>query len=718
MRWWRHVWLTRVLLIIIWFVFLRSAWPAADLFHSIPKGPDTLEVLWALQWYREALGKGQSPFFYPLAFAPMGWHTANLAHTPFLIGLMLPWAILGGEAFAFNIFGWIAMTLAFGGAYRLSLRRSRDPWIAAAAGMVYALLNTAYAGLREFGGHLHIMAGLALIPWLVLELEYCHAQGWKGSAWWRAGALWGIAGSMHLQMLVIGGIPVLIYVVRKDGLWKSMRALILIGIVALAIAGPWLALFRWSFVEDQMQPHTLDLLAGTGYDWGFAFQWNPYSPLRNLIGPASGLPRFPPIGLLPWLIGGPVCVWSLARKRGPFASGRLLVAAGIGGLLATGVMLTWKGPIIFQWPAWLESIYQKLWRWGYLVNPDFLGASRIPPEYLNRLYSPLLLLGLLIPVLPYAAASARFVGLFVLGSVTAISEALTRVLSCRLVRLAIGLAWMLELFSVAPTGWRWPSPLHPAYVWLDVQAKEGMALELGSDDKVLRSSSTLVSTLYHRKPVVNGWGSFYPRWFVQLDQLVTGSLDRAQRLSALGVRYLILHGRPEGSALLSTIRDSPIRCFDPPRIESLWDEAICIVELQNHPLTRITNLFLVEGWSGAEDWGIWADSLFAKALWLTRRPSEFELEIRAFPLCPADTPQHMSIYVNDRLLATVLFQDCDEKQWAFVIPANLIREGWNALDLRFAYVRSPAEASGGKNPDPRSLAVGFRTLRVREKHSK
>jgi len=78
----------------------------------------------------------------------------------------------------------------------------------------------------------------------------------------------------------------------------------------------------------------------------------------------------------------------------------------------------------------------------------------------------------------------------------------------------------------------------------------------------------------------------------------------------------------------------------------------------------------------------------------------------------------MSIYVNDRLLATVLFQDCDEKQWTFVIPANLIREGWNALDLRFAYVRSPAEASGGKNPDPRSLAVGFRTLRVREKHSK
>ncbi len=345
---------TWIVIATTWIVFLRSAWPVRDLFHFVPAGPDTLEVLWALQWYREAIGKGQSPFFYPLAFAPMGWHTANLAHTPVLITLILPWAILGGEAFAFNIFGWISMTLAFGGAYRLGLRRSQDPWIAAATGMAYALLNTAYAGLREFGGHLHIMAGLALMPWLVIELERSRAQGWRGAALWRAGVLWGLAASMHLQMLVIGGIPVLVYIARKDRMQNILRSIVLIGIMALVIAGPSLVLFRWSFAQDQMQPHTLSLLRGTGYDWGFAFQWNPYSPMRAFIGPAPGLPKSPPIGVVPWLTGGICLIWGLIRKKKLVVNRRLLIMAGIGAFISAGITLMWGGllssPGLPGWP--------------------------------------------------------------------------------------------------------------------------------------------------------------------------------------------------------------------------------------------------------------------------------------------------------------------------------------------------------------------------------
>ncbi|MFN3928877.1 MAG: hypothetical protein ACK4OK_04510, partial [Thermoflexus sp.] len=144
-------------------------------------------------------------------------------------------------------------------------------------------------------------------------------------------------------------------------------------------------------------------------------------------------------------------------------------------------------------------------------------------------------------------------------------------------------------------------------------------------------------------------------------------------------------------------------------------DPICVMDLFHHPLVRITNLFLVEGWSGAESWGVWADSLSARALWLASGPMTFELEIHAFPFCPADSPQRISVSVNDRPLTTLVFPDCEEREWVLRIPAEWIRKGWNTLDLAFTYARSPAEVSGGRNPDPRTLAVGFRGLWVRGK---
>ncbi|WP_322799317.1 hypothetical protein [Thermoflexus sp.] len=714
----RLKWKQPLLIGLLWLAFLKTAWPASDLFRSVPPGPDTLEVLWALRWYREALGNGQSPFFYPLAFAPLGWHTANLAHPPPLIGLMLPWAVIGGEAFAFNVFGWIAMTLAFGGMYRLSLRRSRDPWIAVAAGMAYAFLNTAYSGLREFGGHLHVMGGLALLPWLILDLERARAQGWRGPSRWRAGVWWGMAALMHLQMLPIASIPVLVLGIDRKRWRESVRALALIAFVALTIAGPWALLFRWSFTEDHMQPHAIDLLAGTGYDWGFAFQWNPYSPFRAWMGPAAGLPQSPPIGLLPWVTGGlALAGWGLFRRDGPLASSRLLAIAAIGAALSAGVALKWRGPIVVGWSTTLEAVYQTMWRWAYTLNPSFMMESpQVPPAFRDRLYSPLLLLGLLFPILPYAAAIGRFASLFVLGGIAAASEAITRLVRHRLTRAGVSLAWILEVFSVASPGWPWPLPSHPVYEWLRGRAEQGMVLELDliPNLSIRHSAFALLQTLDHRKPAVNGWGSFYPRWFIQLRAWVFDSPSRVRHLEGLGVQFLILHGVQSRPDLLTMFSDLPLHCFDSPRIPGLWDERICAIELSGLPTSSFTNLFLISGWSGVEPWGVWAESTAAEAAWLVRKPAAFRLEVQAFPMCPADRPQRITIFVNGLRMAERVFPGCKESQWTLVIPADRVQRGWNMLDLRFAYARSPAEATGGANPDPRSLSVGFRRLWIYE----
>ncbi len=700
-----------LLLAGLWIFFLRSAWPASDLFRSVPKGPDTLEVLWALQWYRQAIAEGRSPFFYPLAFAPLGWHTPTLAHTPLLIGLMLPWSVLGGEAFAFNIMGWIAMTLAFGGAYRLSLRFSRDPWIAFAAGLAYAFTNTAYSRLREFGGHLHVMLGFALLPWFIIELERARSQGWHRRVAWRAGILWGLAAGMHLQMLAIGLIPALVYLVRKTISRREIGGAAILITSALFLAGPWLILFRWSFEQDQMQPHTVELVKDVGYDWGFAFQWNPYHPARAIIGAASGLPRIAPIGLTPWIISGLGLLGLWGTRRGPLRSGRMLAVAGVGAMMATGILLQWRGPITIPWPSWLVMAYEQLWRFGYHLNPLFFETPDVPEWLIHRAHSPLFMFVVPAPLLGYAPALIRWMSLFVLGMIVAGSEAISRAIHSRPVRALVLIPWFVECYSVGAAGWPWPFPTHPAYEWLRKQPGEGMIVEL-APPSLLRSSAALLATLAHRKPIVNGWGSFYPKWFVKLDMSINGSLDRIWRTGPIGVRYLVLHSANPGGPDIPAPREFPSRCFDPLPIESPWEERICVIDLSAYPLHQVTNLWLLDGWSGLEEWGFWAAALQSEAVYLAPQAADLDLEIQAFPFCPADIPQRITMFINGREMDGLTFSNCAEAHQTISIPGDWIRRGWNSVTFRFAYARSPAQATGGRNPDSRTLAVGFRKLWV------
>jgi energy-converting hydrogenase Eha subunit A len=47
-----------------------------------------------------------------------------------------------------------------------------------------------------------------------------------------------------------------------------------------------------------------------------------------------------------------------------------------------------------------------------------------------------------------------------------------------------------------------------------------------------------------------------------------------------------------------------------------------------------------------------------------------------------------------------------------LIPAPIIRIGWNEVSFEYAYALSPAEVTRGQNGDRRMLSVGFTRLDV------
>ncbi|MGB9872739.1 MAG: hypothetical protein ACPLYD_13910 [Anaerolineae bacterium] len=68
--------------------------------------------------------------------------------------------------------------------------------------------------------------------------------------------------------------------------------------------------------------------------------------------------------------------------------------------------------------------------------------------------------------------------------------------------------------------------------------------------------------------------------------------------------------------------------------------------------------------------------------------------------------------VNSQEIARYRWQECELWESEILIPASVVRVGWNEVALEYAYALSPAEVTGGKNGDRRMLSVGFTRLEV------
>jgi hypothetical protein len=91
---------------------------------------------------------------------------------------------------------------------------------------------------------------------------------------------------------------------------------------------------------------------------------------------------------------------------------------------------------------------------------------------------------------------------------------------------------------------------------------------------------------------------------------------------------------------------------------------------------------------------------------------DYRLRIGAFPLCVPDRRQGMVVKVNGQEMARYRWQECELWESEILIPASMVRIGWNEVSFEYAYALSPAEVTRGQNGDRRMLSVGFTRLEV------
>jgi hypothetical protein len=191
--------------------------------------------------------------------------------------------------------------------------------------------------------------------------------------------------------------------------------------------------------------------------------------------------------------------------------------------------------------------------------------------------------------------------------------------------------------------------------------------------------------------------------------------DFVPLLRYYNVRYVIFHVTGGyARASLEEARQNPdlqnMRCFEPSSSTGPWTYPICIIEVP--PGDTAFNLLFREGWSGAEEWGRWADTTKSRAEWVATSQAPHALALRVFPLCVPGRKQRLRVEINGVELAVHEWQECEEWATNVRIPASMVQVGWNEVVLRSDYALRPADVTGNANRDPRPLSIGARQLYV------
>jgi hypothetical protein len=194
------------------------------------------------------------------------------------------------------------------------------------------------------------------------------------------------------------------------------------------------------------------------------------------------------------------------------------------------------------------------------------------------------------------------------------------------------------------------------------------------------------------------------------------NLDLVPILRFYRIRYILLHvqGEWEKGILAEAQQNGEIKlvqCLEPPSGPGPWPYPICVLEVLPSSQPEL-NLILDAGWSGKEDWGVWAEGTTSEAFWVATEPIDHVLHIQTFPLCRKDQRQEVSFEVNGENLAVHQWSDCEPWSHDVTVPARLIRLGRNDLVIRSRYAARPADLDDAQSNDTRSLSVAFTKLKV------
>jgi len=706
---------------------LLYGWRTWGLATSLPAYDDVLEVLWAMRWYAGALAGRHGLWLYPLAFYPSGWHVATYAQGPAVIFGLLLLNLVGGAAFAFNALTLFTYLLAFAGMYRLA-----RGFVGSLPAALAALLFT-FWGFRWFriAGHPNVLLASALLPWMAWSLERWLDSQCKKQIWLAVvGFLWAFAILSSSYFLWIGGLLLILWVagrlLGRQMKWRqALIGMALPCLVALALSAPWLAWFQRESTAG----------AVAAYEASHVSMWDASLnalPVPNVFHPWLG-------SMARWVYRGPVnepgqanlgliaCLLALFALKPALKDRRwwpALLWGGIGLVLALGMTLKWNGEAL-QWNG-LRPLDSMIWRIAHALKPQVFVPAQPPAPFATAVPLPGMLLSAAIPFWERARVFARYALLGSLGVYLLTALGLARV---RKTWAQIALAALLVIEILPPPSGAVPFPpsSHPAFQWLAAQriSPSGI-IDLGSWQQNLLyipfGGNSLWATDYHQQPTVAGAATGWPIPSTLLDKWLQSHphafLDSefVPLLRFYNIALAVFHvSGGYAEEMLEEAKLNPdlhnLRCFDPSDGSGPWPYPICIFEVG--AATPGFNLLFREGWSGAEEWGRWAEGTESRAAWVATSPSSQTLALTVFPFCVPDRSQAIEVAVNGAKLASHQWHGCEDWSTEIKIPASVVRTGWNEVVLRRSYGLRPIDVTDGQNKDPRALSVGVARFEVK-----
>jgi hypothetical protein len=704
-------------------LFMLWAWGVRDLSHTLPAYGDSLEPVVAASWIGEAIAEGKDPFVYPFNFFPEGWRIGSHS-TGFLLYLALaPVARIAGSAFAFNLFTLLACLLAFSGTLFLA-RRFLPPLPSTLVALAFAFAAPRWQ--QPLTGGLHIVLGSAFLPWILWSVERARFSSRWRMAWLAAaGAFWAMSFVCSLYFVYIAGIMLCVWMLVSHGdgrsFWRRLLDLSLVCAVFLLLSSPSLIL---NARENAITGAGFYAIADVNYmgaslnSLPIPFIFHPW-----LSSVAAWIYRGPPfeqntgnfglLGSLAALIG---VILALRLKEWRPAVALVLVCL----VLSLGLTLHWNGDAV-QWPA-LRPVNQVLWQVGHAARPSFFRDAQPKAPFVDAVPLPAYVLTFFVPFLERGRMFARYALAASLGVYLLAGLAIARVRRVWLLVIVAGL-FAVEIVPPRLDVVPFPPANHPAYEWLSQQQLSGE----GIVDVFAAHESTLVLAIFgynllapsfHKQATAAGAAGVTPahtgylnRWLAT-HQHPFWQPDFAAILRSYGIRYIVLEMQGEWENGLwkeAQVADEikPVRCFPKPEGVAPWSWPICILEVSPSPWANL-NLLLHDGWSGKEDWGVWAEGTESYAQWIATRKSPARLTLSVFPLCMPGQNQEIRLEFNGTTVVTHEWHDCEPWDASVEIPPAQVRVGENDLVLHTRYAATPPSTTASS--DTRRLSVGFTKL--------
>ena len=695
-------------IVLIWFYHIPPwMWNA-----FVPEYGDTLEALWCIEIWREAILKGDYSLINISAMYPLGLHYATVAH--FGVGfLALPISIITNSVLSLNIMHFAGLIMCFFGSRYFLMQIIPNKLLVSVGATIFTF---ALGRTVHIYGHWHMSLASAFSIWMAgLLLRLRHAAQ-TPSAWRHAlasGFVWGAAVIAQPYSL-FHNIPLLLLLGKQRKAWQYIP---IIGIVAFTVCAPYIFLnWQGSRYMSSLSPSLAEVAqfqsSLTSYfGWGNYTYWQTLKDLTRSWRPVLPEQNSQNWGVLtiPLSLVGIAMVLKNKKRRSILSLFIIALLLSLGPLLK----ISPYGSQILQTLS--DSVYD----FGKILKPLFFNEYSLDLKN-KSVPSPVMITYLLIPRYEYVRVSGRF-AIWVGLAAVALGLIALRQTSLR-VSIILSCIWLIELLPKPLTAQPAPVEAHPAHQWVTEQL-------IGQQDRGVYNLSGVAAVYSQRLagevPSTGTFGSFAPAYTRYTHPWILFAHDpydppeialtepvhaRILRRAQVGIVLL----RPPAAELAK--RNSALRfiqCFEPEGAKSYLPTRLCAFEV----LEGEDDFFNIQPLSGFSYFEpnldfIWIEGTHAQAGWRITKPVTHTIALTLRAYCP-DGRQTVRLHLNKRPLATHTWTGNCWEPWSttLTIPPEHLHAGLNRLEFE---ANSAAQLSlhDPNSQDQRRLSVGVERLRV------